>query len=129
MFEILTRGIPSHPLDGIIINTAELKNYVQNQNHKPALPRILQARVTPDGLEELHIKRLSDLYRQCSEYHPSKRPTFSYLATEIRSLYDFIGRNQDSRSELNFEIVQTSSEYAVNHSTGYYRHVSNNINI
>ena len=38
MFEISTRGNPAHPLDGIVLSSLDLKNYIQERVVKITYP-------------------------------------------------------------------------------------------
>mgnify|MGYP000163202135 CR=1 FL=1 len=115
MFEISTRGRPAHPLD-FLASLDECREYIQNS--KPDVPLIYMAH-----FEERHIQKLIFIFEECWEIDPSNRPTFSYLSTEIRSLYNYIGQNMDQMPELNFDIIQIESEYRFDSDPSYHQQV------
>ena len=63
------------------------------------------------------------LFEFCWDYDAANRPTFSFLATELRSLHDFIGRNMKTTPGLNFNIVEMDHGFIFSQNTTYYSHV------
>ena len=127
MYEILTRGCPAHPLEGRISNPrseteiAILKNYVQDESHSP---KNSLAPLLADKRELELVKRLFAILEDVWAFEYQKRPTFSYLETELRyDLHDFIGRNAESQPDLNFNLQKAESVYVRESPLDYAVHV------
>ena len=132
MFEILTRGKPSHPLEGRInfSNSTEVERYIRNEEHSPkhSIMAILHDHKHLDPMTISHqhlepIQKLMLIFDEVWEYNYDQRETFSYLTSELRNLHNFIGRNCEETKELNFPILTKDSVHVIDDITGYSVHV------
>jgi len=109
MYEILTRGRPSHPLEGKVnlMDAIALGLFVQDPRNGPDnyMPEILLTRTDQSHIRDI----LSNLDRIWMFDHHS-RPTFNQVAGDIKIIHDFVGQSVanfpgDLATELNFPVI------------------------
>ena len=120
MYEIFTRGSPSHPLEGRVStsNYHAVKNYVQEPTHIPSVPTIL----TQKNREEPCLK-MTKLFRRMWAFDRHDRPTFSTLASEIRTVHNFIGKMFKNDDNVNF-LILSNPDFFYDEECGYTFHVN-----